>query len=294
MGYYHSDSCNLCLENNGERFSSWEEHRLHIRKFHNDSIKFVCGICNMIFDDVWERGNHRVKEHSDYDPTTYENFLEILPRLANIYNISIPQDFTSLFLAKGKCRETSEKIAKLYRYSRKQYAMVSCKICNKEMILGMLSRHIIYAHHGGARKCKICKFPAKSQEDYEEHMKSHNSMSCEFCGREFYNIKNLRDHIIRIHTPDSEKPFRCSVCPKGFSSRRNLQDHVNTHTNARPYKCAYEGCSSAFNNISLADAHYKAVHLGIKNPNRRKPLKKSTKKEQQPNFNIEEDFQQLM
>ena len=57
-----------------------------------------------------------------------------------------------------------------------------------------------------------------------------------------------------------EKPFICNKCDKAFNEKGNLVAHYNTHTDNRPFKCSFDGCSMAFKIISHLTGHMR-YHL---------------------------------
>ncbi len=48
----------------------------------------------------------------------------------------------------------------------------------------------------------------------------------------------LRDHILRIHTPDKDRPYQCQECDRGFARNLELSAHrMQAHIKTRPYAC---------------------------------------------------------
>ncbi len=44
---------------------------------------------------------------------------------------------------------------------------------------------------------------------------------CEICDKEFKNNKYLKQHFIRVHTPN-EFEYQCNICQKVFRLKSNL------------------------------------------------------------------------
>ncbi|EDO19506.1 hypothetical protein Kpol_1018p35 [Vanderwaltozyma polyspora DSM 70294] len=63
--------------------------------------------------------------------------------------------------------------------------------------------------------------------------------------------------------PNKEKKqvsYQCPVCGKSVSRASSLHSHMFIHTNARPYKCQWEGCNKTFNVKSNLNRHTK-LHI---------------------------------
>ena len=63
-----------------------------------------------------------------------------------------------------------------------------------------------------------------------EDAKKHQ---CEFCGKKFYDVKQLKNHR-PIHT--GEKPFPCDLCRESFSSTFKRRDHRKKFHGGVPQK----------------------------------------------------------
>ncbi|XP_069703844.1 zinc finger protein 454-like [Periplaneta americana] len=89
--------------------------------------------------------------------------------------------------------------------------VLHCESCGKKFI--------------SPRRLRIHKF---------YHCRQLKSFKCDFCGKCFSILYNLRQHIL-IHM--GEKPFTCNVCSKSFTHQQNFRSHALTHTDNKPFKC---------------------------------------------------------
>lgn len=75
-------------------------------------------------------------------------------------------------------------------------------------------------------KCYFCPRTFYSQDEAEEHQKSHADFKCTVCNKSFYDSKALKIHF-RVHerTYESSKCL-CIICDEQFKTNKQLRDHV--------------------------------------------------------------------
>ena len=112
-------------------------------------------------------------------------------------------------------------------------------------------------------KCGSCDMVLSGHLSLLKHQRENHVMPaiCEHCGRHFKHKKYLRDHVVRFHVPDNERPFPCKLCPRGFLNQLQLDDHVaRLHEGRRPYTCRFEGCARSFTLPGTRKRHEKRDH----------------------------------
>ena len=111
--------------------------------------------------------------------------------------------------------------------------------------------------------CTHCEkiFITKAQLNNHEVLHTDPTINCNQCGKLFHVQKNLKRHILSLHTDNSILPVHCTVCSKGLIDSTILKDHMNEHLGLMPYKCKY--CSNVYQNASNRINHEKKFHWDL-------------------------------
>ncbi|XP_059098403.1 zinc finger protein 120-like [Tigriopus californicus] len=156
-----------------------------------------------------------------------------------------------------------EKIDKHKRLCRTFYEKDgnTCSDCGRQYkSRNELTNHISDAHK--RVKCKICGEEIVGHGALQRHrQKLHPVLvQCDQCPMTFPSNFKLRTHQIRMHLPDSQKPFICDQCGKGFLYKRKLDEHMMyAHIRSFPMQCRF-GCDKRFNDSNMRRAHEVRVH----------------------------------
>ena len=142
-----------------------------------------------------------------------------------------------------------------------------CRYCELMFDTQKLSKHEFDVHNHNSEICVLCgKKLLKSRLD--RHMTllhGEKNIPCDICGKLFKSQFNRERHHLKVHQPDSEKPFKCSYagCERAFINPQSLESHSNSHLGLKPYQCDF--CETRFQNTSNKAAHLKNVHKFSKN-----------------------------
>ena len=137
-----------------------------------------------------------------------------------------------------------------------------CPDCGREFI----SSYYMKAHYASRHKkmkCKICGIFTYGTDDNQKH---HNAVHkpnlvCEVCGKNFKTKSTLRCHVINVHTPEDQRPYKCDLCPKGFLNSRYLLTHVERdHKGNRAFTCRATRCDRTFTLPEVRKRHEKRDH----------------------------------
>ncbi|KAK6188222.1 hypothetical protein SNE40_004450 [Patella caerulea] len=130
----------------------------------------------------------------------------------------------------------------------------TCKICNKTLAKGGLTKHMQHHQHKGFEKkekltCSFCNRQFKYQYALDCHFQTHNGetkdgkFQCEVCSKVYANKSALFKH--RRQGPCSTQ-YKCDTCGVSFSGEKSLQFHINQEhksmSNCPPHlKCSHCG-----------------------------------------------------
>ena len=155
-----------------------------------------------------------------------------------------------------------------------------------------LKRHIRNVHDiEGKLACKICDMCFENNDLYSEHIKIHETIPCDLCGKliskrgfkehknsihdrirnhkcelcekDFYNIFHLKGHLKNVHDvvkeDEKSEDFKCLSCKKIFKYKSSLNLHIKTlHMKIKNYKC--EVCDETFSQKHHLNGHQIAIH----------------------------------
>ncbi|XP_010634904.1 PR domain zinc finger protein 15 [Fukomys damarensis] len=134
--------------------------------------------------------------------------------------------------------------------------------------------------------CPVCGKVFSCRSNMNKHLLTHGDKkyTCEICGRKFFRVDVLRDHIhvhfkltfgrgkeylkhiMEVH---KEKGYGCSICHRRFALKATYHAHMVIHRenlpdpNVQKYIHPCEICGRIFNSIGNLERH-KLIHTGVK------------------------------
>ncbi|XP_077292007.1 uncharacterized protein LOC143915311 [Arctopsyche grandis] len=107
----------------------------------------------------------------------------------------------------------------------------------------------------------VCEEPGCTKQFHlrsalRAHSRTHGTKSyqCQECGKQFYDIHNLKEHNI---THLTVKPFQCHICLKFLNRRSRLRMHLLAHVSCPVENCVLvcKCCKMAFKDAADAEVH---------------------------------------
>ena len=266
--------------------------RRHIKKSHEEKVKYKCNICDKTFFSVKgsvqrhkcvmnidskTNGDHNyvskpseIIESSELNPeetrntleiqrNVLKNFLEIQQNVSNIHEEHKPK-------SSGRKQILSQKVIRNNDEMHESKEQNSCKICGKSFPKAQnLKAHINYVHDGNKPprifKCETCGKLFSDKSKVMKHAKTvHEGIKeykCESCGKSYAYKESLRDHIKTVH--QDKREFECKSCGKKYKIIKQLHSHIRiVHEKKLPYKCEF--CNNFFSAPSILKNHVEIVH----------------------------------
>ncbi|KAI5640755.1 hypothetical protein NE865_06862 [Phthorimaea operculella] len=126
---------------------------------------------------------------------------------------------------------------------------------------GILLRHINSTHSGNKGICDFCGRSFKNVANLKVHINhAHtDSIECDVCSAKFRNQWCLSRHKAKNH---DAKDFKCPKCPEKFQSQYQKQKHL-IKIHGEGHKCMY--CHRMFTRNSFMKDHIRRTHLKEKN-----------------------------
>ncbi|XP_013146542.1 PREDICTED: zinc finger protein 836-like isoform X2 [Papilio polytes] len=138
-----------------------------------------------------------------------------------------------------------------------------CPICPNLVFryFGILLRHINSEHSNNNRICDFCGRSFKSVTNLKVHITYAHTGTCEcnICGTKFRNQWCLNRHKAKNH---NAKDYKCPKCPELFQSQYHKQKHLIQNHDIG-HKCSY--CGKMFTRNSFMNDHIRRTHLKEKN-----------------------------
>jgi KRAB domain-containing zinc finger protein len=238
--------CSQC----GKIFHSIKWFKRHV----NDRCgneKFECPDCKLIFKSSEKKFQHIAAFHPTRKirncPFCDSKFLG-MPTLIKHVKRRHPEHKTDLhqFLptqyskASGKmcpqCNETFESKTKMfehYTFIHPEAPIYHCSICGECYItLSGLNSHV-----------------------FKVHERKLSAVRCNYCGKDFENKENVKDHIVLEH---QDKKYHCFMCEASYLAQHSLQAHIDLVHEGKRYQCTE--CGEVFETNTKLESHTVTKH----------------------------------
>ena len=93
---------------------------------------------------------------------------------------------------------------------------------------------------------------------HESHQLQSCSVTCDQCGKGFWDKGKLSVHIMRVHSDRSKRDFLCMDCGKVLSSKANLDNHILRMHSEKKVSC--QECEREFRHPNDLIRHIGQVH----------------------------------
>ena len=152
---------------------------------------------------------------------------------------------------------------------------LKCRECGKIFAMKQnLDVHMKSVHSFASVKCTICHQSFTRQSNLTSHYNYVHDVvdnylvmddgieiqyyECEECSFESRYEKNLRKHILTVHS--EERKFNCTECPYVSNRMDNLSMHIKTQHSSKATIFACEECDYTSKYIQNVRKHGKKVH----------------------------------
>ena len=188
-------------------FPSKDELDHHVKQHGENMLE--CPICNMMFES---------KDQVRFDSHVESHQTGVMPDIPVVYSCL-------------KCKKTFKKYKWCENHKVKCGSVyVVCNMCNKRFkSVRYLKVHIKTIHVKPKIQCDKagCDMKFLTESKLRAHIKSHDKVECESCGKTFKSKNVLKCHKNKHHGQKQtvERIWKCSLCPHSVKSERGLRYH---------------------------------------------------------------------
>ena len=202
------------------------------------TITIECPLCHLSFPSTHkDELNHHVKQHGENmlecpicnlmfeskDQVRFDSHVES-------HQTGVQQDIPVVY-SSLKCKKTFMKYKWCENHKVKCGSVhVVCNMCNKRFkSVRYLKVHIKTIHVKPKIQCDKadCDMKFLTESKLRAHIKSHDKVECEICGKTFKSKNVLKCHKFKHHSQKQtvERIWKCSLCPHSVKSERGLRYH---------------------------------------------------------------------
>ena len=104
------------------------------------------------------------------------------------------------------------------------------------------------------RHCDVC-WKAVREEAYQDHLHSHDRMTCPECFKDF---SNQAKYTMHLRTHQRKPQFSCPICEQSMPDHISLVRHQRGHLEVVTFSC--QVCQLAFTQKNLCNNHMRKAH----------------------------------
>ena len=147
-------------------------------------------------------------------------------------------------------------------HTGKKGSIRTCPICK----LVFKSRSLMMKHFTSVHpeekiySCSLCNhkfrtFLGLNTHVFNRHERKVTDNGCSFCGKEFANKMDLKNHIDIEH---KEKKYECAKCDASYLHQRTHMDHIEQVHEGKKHQCTT--CGEIFESIGRLETHIAFKH----------------------------------
>ena len=250
--------CNVC----GFEMENEKMKKDHILTEHRD-IMMICFDCNDVFLSESELVSHSETYHSsdNTDNQNNENNTD-----DNLNNDDIENDMDSMMVEKtGDFSAINRN-----KLNEKSFNNLSKKFLKPKPNKCSMTKTRMPKKCG--LKCRLCGKDFEEIKLLKDHLITNHRLTCPKCKESFETNINLQEHMKAMHRTAFEGRksvkekvnYLCHLCSKVFNVQSSLKEHLNSvHYQIRDHKC--DICGKAFPNRNKLKYHVERAHEKIKN-----------------------------
>ncbi|XP_055709432.1 zinc finger protein Xfin-like [Phlebotomus papatasi] len=110
-------------------------------------------------------------------------------------------------------------------------------------------------------KCYVQKIALRIHMTMKHDSNKKKTEVCQICGKTFYFMRRLKNHIREIHT--NRERYPCSICGKTYSAKNSVAIHMHSHfKKAEAFPCPK--CNKKFDTHVRMMQHHRQAHIYAK------------------------------
>ena len=234
----------------GKKMITEQGLKLHVKNSCGKGKNILCPVCKEVFESFSSRMKHFAVAHPQrtiYDcsfcNSKYLEKSQLRQHLKNRHEKEHgPEIYSSLPAPKGgnkKCPVCKE-IFKSRSDTMKHYTLMhpdasiyNCSVCDDKFVtLNGLKWH-----------------------NFNAHERKVSDLGCIFCGKEFAEKEELKNHILTTH---KDKKYECSECEASYLSQVTLQSHIEQVHEGKKHQCSL--CGEVFISMARLETHTALQH----------------------------------